>query len=102
MDPRRLVGMTQGARKRAAMAHSIDFAERASDEPQCHWLIFYAFARWSYRVGQRLRLCRGCNNCKFAVPDRPQSFWVAREWRAIRAVMAIMPTCDSSGVVVLP
>ena len=52
MTPRSLVGMTMGARKRAARNED-DYTRSAE----------YLFQRTKYRIGQRLRPCPG-NGCR--------------------------------------
>lgn len=68
MMPRSLVGMTEGAKKRAARAWR-DGRTRPDFVPQ-------GKAMW--RIGQRLRPCRGCTRCGEKT--------------------ATLPACDGSGV----
>ena len=69
--PRSLVGMTMGARKRAAQAAGI--------------------ARSTYRIGQKLRPCVGCLRCQC------RSAFDA--WPELGEELAKdHPTCDGSGV----
>lgn len=54
-----VVGMTMGARKRAAR----QLADSGEEELPPDGGSDYASARLLYRVGQRLRPCRGCDAC---------------------------------------
>ena len=84
MTPRSLVGMTMGARKRAARAVTyvalndvtfIETAEALAAPIHCarfharkfprheYDLQMYKFVRLRYRIGQRLRPCPGCPSC---------------------------------------
>jgi hypothetical protein len=93
MDDRRLVGMSNSARRRAARAWAVNpdavWSPRERRSLSIGWggLVRYyriearyAEARKRYRVGERLGLCGGCHRCW----DEPRIF----PW-----------ACDGSGVV---
>lgn len=86
MNPRSLPGMPQGARKRAARRDAVTaeesgiYTDKGAEHPALlrrHMLaVFfanvvddeetkrrYAEARARYRIGERLRPCRGCYEC---------------------------------------
>lgn len=78
--PRSLVGMTQGARKRAIRR------VLRSEMPAC-----YRLPRDFYRLGQKLRPCAGCIRCECQT-----AFDV---WPELGEALAKdLPTCDGSGV----
>lgn len=65
MSPRSLVGMTQGARKRAARRYVTENYDARSTPQFVHvGHLLYAEARARYRVGERLRPCPGCARCE--------------------------------------
>lgn len=87
MTPRSLVGMTQGARKRAIRR------VLRSKMPAC-----YRLPRDFYRIGQKLRPCPGCQKCgssvrrfaptagwksprKWVIWDGSQLWMIARTWK---------------------
>lgn len=111
MTPRSLVGMTMGARKRAAWDlastnhrhrdHS-DYAQLFSAEVDAEQALQWAenlkTARTAYRIGQRLRPCPGCAKCgaqvrrfaptagwksprKWVLWDGSQLWMIARTWK---------------------
>ena len=53
MDARKLVGMTEGAKKRAAWREADSAPHRFT----------YGMGLSLYRIGQRLRPCKGCAQC---------------------------------------
>lgn len=60
MDARRLVGMTEGAKKRAARRW---VASKGDADPGARaW--WRDEARQRYRIGERLTPCRGCEACR--------------------------------------
>ena len=78
MDARKLVGMTEGAKKRAALYESLHTQDTGPDkltnrEARVVWASvcnMVAHSRpWreqvrkSYRIGQKLRPCKGCAQC---------------------------------------
>ena len=69
-----VVGMTQGARKRAVLREM-----QREDHPLHNYRLDYWEARALYRLGERLRPCPGCAECSTC----------EREWIRI---------CDGSGV----
>ena len=92
--PRSLVGMTMGARKRAARAcpgcieclneiPSIDHGVRCDSSGT--FAAAPARLRTKYRIGQRLRPCPGCLAC------------VACGWES-DFFLSLNPCCDGSGV----
>ena len=99
--PRSLVGMTQGARKRAAdrvavaalgkdRAHAYT-REYGSYLRSGEYLGAYWTARAKYRIGERLRPCAGCLRCQC------RSAFDA--WPELGEELAKdHPTCDGSGV----
>ena len=109
MTPRSLVGMTMGARKRAARAQYMYAAYVLRDCRRYVLRLFadtddgvshdYKQARKMYRIGQRLRPCPGCNDCGYAP--------TITMWRLSRdamwtsgslAVKHIRNICGGSGV----
>lgn len=70
MRPISVVGMTNGAKKRAAermASHAISNTPSPHRHAglagvSSHWTVTLAFARWAYRVGERLHpcCCLGC------------------------------------------
>jgi hypothetical protein len=82
MTPRSLVGMTMGARKRAARNED-DYTRSAE----------YLFQRTKYRIGQRLRPCPGCHTCMPGVKG-----WHIDKVRGRFKVPTIAWSCDGSGV----
>jgi len=89
MDARKLVGMTQGARKRAARNED-DYTRSAE----------YLFQRTKYRIGQRLRPCPGCRKCGY---EPTVTLWkLSRDamWMSGSLVVRdIRNICDGSGVI---
>lgn len=70
MTPCSLVGMTQGARKRAARRAAISALRVISAST-------YWYARRRYRIGERLRPCPGCPDCcEWAEPFDDGSFFL--------------------------
>lgn len=65
---RSLVGMTMGARKRAALSELMAAAQ--TPEPREVAGQVLDFARREYRIGQRLRPCPGCPDCVTQMQDR--------------------------------
>ena len=70
MTPRSLVGMTMGARKRAAQSVAVEQIEPLGITGVAQWIATWstlrAAAGASLRIGQRLRPCPGeyqCKNC---------------------------------------
>ena len=78
MNPRSLVGMTQGARKRAALYESLfnqdtSHIKMTNKQLRMVWRNVWPLSGWarsereqvrkSYRIGQRLRPCPGCSKC---------------------------------------
>jgi len=78
MTPRSLVGMTMGARKRAALYESLHTQDMepvtlTNREARMFWAsvcnVVAHYRSWreqvrkSYHIGQRLRPCPGCSNC---------------------------------------
>lgn len=59
VDPRKLVGMSMGARKRAARQLAYDPWGRLRDAHRP-----YTMVRAAYRIGERLRPCPGCEECQ--------------------------------------
>lgn len=85
MDEQRLVGMTNGAKKRAARR---DVDDRAILKiPRRSYL--YSEARKRYRVGERLQICRWCKGGGGCKSIGAHLQWVNDRFRA----------CDGSGVV---
>lgn len=83
MNARKLVGMTMGARKRAARNED-DYTRSAE----------YLFQRTKYRIGQRLRPCPGCHGC------RPgEKGWHIDKVRGRFTPSAVAWCCDGSGVI---
>ena len=93
MDARTLVGMTQGARKRAAWQEATIAPHRFT----------YGMGIKVYRIGQRLRPCPGkhgcvnctrtCGACEDQIPD---------DTRCLQCGVVMTtegPFCDGSGVV---
>ena len=108
MTPRSLVGMTMGARRRAARAQYMYGAYILRD---CRRYVLRLFSEtkdgvsseykraWRmYRIGQRLRPCPGCQKCgssvrrfaptagwksprKWVIWDGSQLWMIARTWR---------------------
>lgn len=115
--PRSLVGMTQGARKRAARAACVghrfkmqrlklvwfrcwarDVRGRIATESDLDTLKRYANARANLRIGQKMRPCPGCNMCgdtcgacEDLCPDDTKCLQCGR-------IMYSAVICDSSGV----
>lgn len=92
MDDRRLVGMTNGAKKRAAFREAVDAWHPPPREGYVPSLDeCCAAARKRYRVGERLRVCRWC--------DGPSLRWLTCP--ELAKVLWILPDdpCDGSGVV---
>ena len=98
---RSLVGMTQGARKRAA--DRVAVAALGNDRAHAYtreygsylrsgeYLGAYWTARAKYRIGERLRPCAGCLRCQC------RSAFDA--WPELGEELAKdHPTCDGSGV----
>ena len=85
--PRSLVGMTQGARKRAIRR------VLRSEMPSC-----YRIPGAFYRIGQKLRPCPGCSTCArpchYCEMQEPDDSRCPR----CRQVMYSTPICDGSGV----
>ena len=77
-SPRSLVGMTQGARKRAAWK---SFSERAR-----------------YHIGQRLRPCPGCLRCRSCVGCEVLTFEGDTCEDCGRETPMATESCDGSGV----
>ncbi len=95
--PRSLVGMTMGARKRAAWAEYQGAILAQDGEEIGSW----DDARAKYRIGQRLRPCPGCYRC-CPVPCQgcgmlPSLDTDCEACRADHYMMA-MYACDGSGV----
>ena len=100
MTPRSLVGMTMGARKRAArlqyMLHTYEIGpirrEALSVFAPCDAASHTYKRAWRmYRIGQRLRPCAGCLRCQC------RSAFDA--WPELGEELAKdHPTCDGSGV----
>jgi len=65
MDARKLVGMTQGARKRAAWQEAASAPHRFT----------YGMGIKVYRFGHRLRPCPGCYACGVRRFTQPQGFF---------------------------
>ena len=107
MTPRSLVGMTQGARKRAA--HAVAFAkiEPLNIRDVATWVETWATVRddagANHRIGQRLRPCPGCAKChpatrrfaptagwksprKWILWDGAKLWMIARTWRRLCTV----------------
>lgn len=105
---RSLVGMTQGARKRAARYDTLKASNRTV-EPSMKRYVLILFHRdyrnWTergkghyladcakYRIGERLRPCPGCRSCGF----QPRGeVWIDLKTHLSREVFRI---CDGSGV----
>lgn len=90
MTPRSLVGMTMGARKRAALHESLHTQDTSPKrltkrEARMVWASvcnMVAHSRpWreqvrkSYRIGQRLRPCLGCQECGVRRFTKPEGFF---------------------------
>ena len=96
MNARSLVGMTMGARKRAARAQYMYAAYVLRDCRRYVLRLFadtddgvshdYKQARKMYRIGQRLRPCNGCAECAYIT------------WIGGRQVRNTEFICDGSGV----
>ncbi len=78
MTPRSLVGMTMGARKRAALYESLfnqdtSHIKMTNKQLRMVWRNVWPLSAWArseretlrkpYRIGQRLRPCPGCAQC---------------------------------------
>ena len=103
MTPRSLVGMTMGARKRAARAQYMYGAYILRD---CRRYVLRLFSEtkdgvsseykraWRmYRIGQRLRPCPGCHACMPGVKG-----WHIDKVRGRFKVPTVAWSCDGSGV----
>ena len=99
--PRSLVGMTMGARKRAADREAVNAlgkdrahaytCEYGSYLRSGEYLGAYWTARAKYRISERLRPCAGCLRCQC------QTAFDA--WPELGEELAKdHPTCDGSGV----
>lgn len=89
--PRSLVGMTQGARKRAARAELIGAHQVGTLSEIPAGIVRDVYRGPHYRIGQRLRPCAGCIRCKC------RSAFDA--WPELGEELAKdHPTCDGSGV----
>ena len=80
MTPRSLVGMTMGARKRAALYESLfnqdtSHIKMTNKQLRMVWRNVWPLSAWArseretlrtpYRIGQRLRPCAGCAECAY-------------------------------------
>lgn len=104
MDARKLVGMTQGARKRAWLAGRID-ATVFPDGINTDELEMKSAYSWSeirrwwqpfgwQLLGQRLRPCPGCHGC------RPgEKGWHIDKVRGRFTASPVAWCCDGSGVI---
>jgi len=108
MNQRRLVGMSMGARKRAARAHFMRWNYEMSVANRAYVLalfspwdaaaVEYKRLRGLVRIGQRLRPCPGCQKCgssvrrfaptagwksprKWVIWDGSQLWMIARTWK---------------------
>lgn len=89
--PRSIVGMTQGARKRAARAELIGAHQVGTLSEIPAGIVRDVYRGPHYRIGQRLRPCVGCLRCKC------RSAFDA--WPELGEELAKdHPTCDGSGV----
>lgn len=110
--PRSLVGMTMGARKRAARAcpgcieclneiPSVDNGVRCDSSGA--FAVAPARLRTKYRLGERLRLCpgkHGCRNCTRTCGACEDQFPDDTRCRRCGSVMTTEgPYCDGSGVI---
>lgn len=110
IDPRQLIGMTQGARKRAAQLDAITAEPDGRFRPspprirrQC-LIVFsaclttpeilrrYTEARAAYRIGERLRPCPYCKGPEWIEEMRCPT--LTRTW----LIKPPLPPCDGSGV----
>lgn len=119
--PRSLVGMTMGARKRAARVECVkhpfkvrrlkllwfkcfcrDAARRQETEQDRKCLALYVELRAKYRIGQRLRPCpgkHGCRNCtRICGACEDQCPNDTRCPRCGSVMTTEGPFCDGSGV----
>ena len=102
MTPRSLVGMTMGARKRAArlqyMLHTYEIGpirrEALSVFAPCDAASHTYKRAWRmYRIGQRLRPCPGCHTCMPGVKG-----WHIDKVRGRFKMPTVAWSCDGSGV----
>lgn len=95
-----LVGMTQGARKRAAYRDAQREYESGWTVIGCWsgysipWDRCVAEARARYRIGERLRPCRGCRGCTLAIIRDDGE--IVEVWQGMEHPR--LPVCDGSGV----
>lgn len=82
MDARSLVGMTEGAKKRAARRTAFVAVPHGND--YLAWSRALADAQKAMRIGQRLRPCLGCSEC---VAYESEAMYFGMGW-----------ACDGSGV----
>jgi hypothetical protein len=108
MTPRSLVGMTMGARKRAALYESLfnqdtSHIKMTTKQLRMVWRNVWPLSAWarsereklrkSYRIGQRLRPCPGCHACIPGVKG-----WHIDKVRGRFKMPTIAWSCDGSGV----
>lgn len=75
MNPRSLVGMPQGPRKRAAWRKAVEKCGGTDDMDLVR--SWYAEYREEYRIGERLRPCPGCPDCcEWAEPFDDGSYFL--------------------------
>ena len=96
MDARKLVGMTEGAKKRHARNDA-----RHPDGSSPRWRLGRAYAE--YRLGVRLRPCpgkHGCRNCTMTCGACEDEIPDDTKCKRCGSVMTTDgPFCDGSGVV---
>ena len=63
-DPRSLVGMTMGARKRKAYRYLLEQDAQPHRPDEAAWFVRSLQFRASLRIGERLRPCPGCEECQ--------------------------------------
>ena len=94
---RSLVGMTMGARKRAAQSVAVEQIEPLGITGVAQWIATWstlrAAAGASLRIGQRLRPCPGCHTCMPGVKG-----WHIDKVRGRFKMPTVAWSCDGSGV----
>ena len=114
MTPRSLVGMTMGARKRAARYESLfnqdtSHIKMTNKQLRMVWRNVWPLAAWArsereklrkpYRIGQRLRPCPGCAECGHTPTVKLWKLSRNALWVSGRlGVRNIKHICDGSGV----
>ncbi len=118
-DPRSLVGMTMGARKRKAQAVAYRYiadvtmlsaAERLATKADAarfrergfprhdYDRAEYAMVRACYRIGERLRPCPGCQNCASCIGCEGDEQFEGNVCESCGRTILFVPPCDGSGV----